>query len=344
MGGAVRALAVRRAEVVRKTFRISLVGLENFFFARPSSSPGPTRPGTRARHRSRAVRRDGDGQRIPGQIRSGFPRISAARLTSWTSASARGQSELSSRFNPLGEIWCDPQPRISQEAAASYTPPMSSRTRPLDAIEVRVLGSLLEKEQTTPEVYPLTMSALLAACNQKTNRYPVTNLTETEVDAAVERLRQEAMVWRSEGARSERWQQNVGRRWGLNPARKALMTLLLLRGPQTVGELHARSDRLHPFASLAEVEETLRAMAAEDEPLVRELPRRPGQKENRWVHMVGEVAEAAPEEAPELAPTSSGAAGHVVDPRPSLAARVEALEAEVVRLAAELAELRKLWS
>ena len=228
-----------------------------------------------------------------------------------------------------------------------YTLGMSSRTRPLDAVEVRVLGALLEKEQTTPEVYPLTMSALLAACNQKTNRNPVTHLTETEVDGALERLRQEAMVWRSEGARSERWQQNVGRRWALDPQRKAVMTLLLLRGPQTAGELHARSDRLHPFASLAELEETLRRMAAEEEPLIRELPRRPGQKENRWVYTVGEVAESGPEEAGEVAwdgaeGAEPGAGGGGA--RPGLAARVEALEAEVARLAAELVELRKLWS
>lgn len=225
---------------------------------------------------------------------------------------------------------------------------MSSRTRPLDTVEVRVLGSLLEKEQTTPEVYPLTMSALLAACNQKTNRNPVTSLTETAVDAALERMRQEAIVWRSEGARVEKWQQNVVRRWGLDPGRKALMTLLLLRGPQTAGELHARSDRLHPFASLAEAEETLRRMAAEDEPLVEELPRRPGQKENRWVHTVGEVAEAILEEptAHAGAPPAGGpgTAGAPAEPRSSLALRVETLEAEVARLAAELAELKRLWS
>lgn len=225
-----------------------------------------------------------------------------------------------------------------------YTLGMSSRTRPLDAVEVRVLGALLEKEQTTPEVYPLTMSALLAACNQKTNRNPVTHLTETEVDGALERLRQEAMVWRSEGARSERWQQNVGRRWALDPQRKAVMTLLLLRGPQTAGELHARSDRLHPFASLAELEETLRRMAAEEEPLIRELPRRPGQKENRWVYTVGEVAESGPEEELEagMEGVELGAGGG--GSRSGLAARVDALEAEVARLAADVAELRKLWS
>ena len=219
---------------------------------------------------------------------------------------------------------------------------MSSRTRQLDPVEIRVLGSLLEKEQTTPEVYPLTVSALLAACNQKTNRDPVTQLTETEVDAALERLRQEVLVWRTEGARSEKWQQSVSRRWGLDTAgKKALLTLLLLRGAQTVGELHSRSERLYAFASLAEVEETLRKMAAIDEPLVAELPRRPGQKENRWIHLVGEIppsssavsAASAAAEPPEP-PAAAG------PPAPSLAARVQKLEETVARLVEELEALR----
>lgn len=212
---------------------------------------------------------------------------------------------------------------------------MSSRSRQLDPVEVRVLGSLLEKEQATPEAYPLTVNALIAACNQKTNRDPVTQLTETQVVEALDRLRQEVLVWRVESARAERWEQRVSRRWGLDPAAKALLTLLLLRGPQTVGELHSRSERFHAFGSLAEVEGALRRLSAEAEPLVREQPRRPGQKENRWSHTVGESfapAEPAPEDA--AAPET---------PRgPSLAARVEQLEQTVARLEAELAELRQL--
>jgi uncharacterized protein YceH (UPF0502 family) len=215
---------------------------------------------------------------------------------------------------------------------------MSSRTRQLDPMEIRVLGSLLEKEQTTPEVYPLTMSALLAACNQKTNREPVMQATETEVDAALDRLRQEVLVWRTEGARSEKWQQSVSRRWGLDTAgKKAILTLLLLRGAQTVGELHSRSERLHPFASVAEVEETLRRMAAIDEPLVAEVPRRPGQKENRWIHLVGEIPPPAEAAEPPEPPPAVVAAGL---PAPSLAARVQKLEETVARLAEELAALK----
>ncbi|HTQ80052.1 MAG TPA: YceH family protein [Thermoanaerobaculia bacterium] len=224
---------------------------------------------------------------------------------------------------------------------------MSSRTRQLTPIEIRIVGSLLEKEQTTPEVYPLTMSALLAACNQKTNRDPVLQLTETEVDAGLETLRQDVLVWRTEGARSERWQQSVSRRWALDSAaKKAVMTLLLLRGPQTVGELHTRSERLHAFASLAEVEDTLRRMAEVEEPLVVELPRRVGQKENRWVHTVGEVAE--PASALDIAPPpeprrtvlpgpATAASADAVD---AMAARIAQLEETVASLAKELAALK----
>jgi uncharacterized protein len=210
-------------------------------------------------------------------------------------------------------------------------PRMSTRIpRQLDAAEIRVLGSLLEKEQANPETVPLTVNALIAACNQKTNREPVMQLSETAVVEALDRLRQEVLVWRTEGARSERWQQSVVRRWGLDRAGKALMTLLLLRGPQTPGELRTRSERLHPFASLEEVEEALRGLAGMDEPLVRELPRRAGQKETRWTHLVGEAPE--PEEAfTEVEPSA----------RPSLASRVERLEEIVARLAEELEGLKQ---
>jgi uncharacterized protein len=209
--------------------------------------------------------------------------------------------------------------------------------RPLDAVEIRVLGVLLEKEQTTPEVCPLTVNAILAGCNQKTNRDPVMELTEGQVIEALERLRQDVLAWRSEGARTEKWQQSVVRRWGLDRAGKALMTLLLLRGPQTPGELRTRSERLHPFPTLSDVEEALRKMATIDEPLVAEQPRRPGQKEIRWIHLVGEILEpeavTAPPEPPQTAGRPSG---------PSLSERVARLEETVQRLEAEMAELREL--
>jgi len=208
--------------------------------------------------------------------------------------------------------------------------------RPLDAVEIRVLGVLLEKEQTTPEICPMTVNAVLAGCNQKTNREPVMELVEGQVVDALERLRQEVLVWRSEGARSEKWQQSVVRRWGLDRAGKALMTLLLLRGAQTPGELRTRSERLHPFTSLQDVEDALQRMATIDEPLVSEQPRRPGQKEIRWIHLVGEILEPAPAAALPEASEPHRAAG------PPLSERVARLEETVARMEAELAELREL--
>jgi uncharacterized protein len=227
-----------------------------------------------------------------------------------------------------------------KEVAVPPSPSSTRIPRKLDPVEIRVLGTLLEKEQTTPEACPLSVNALLAGCNQKTNREPVMDLTESQVVDALDRLRQDVLVWRSEGARTERWQQSVVRRWGLDRGGKALMTLLLLRGPQTAGELRTRSERLHPFTALEEVEEALRQMAAIDEPLVAELPRRPGQKETRWTHLVGDVPEPQPAELAEppaaaLAASRSG---------PSLAQRVEVLEETVRRLSADLEELKSLLS
>lgn len=207
--------------------------------------------------------------------------------------------------------------------------------RMLDAVEIRVLGSLLEKEQTNPETCPLTVNAVLAASNQKTNREPVLELTEDQVVTALDRLRADVLVWRTEGARSERWQQSVSRRWALSPAAKSLLTLLLLRGAQTPGELRTRSGRMHAFASVEETEAALRTLAREEEPLVRELPRRPGQKESRWIHLIGAVEDVERErempEAPVVAAASTGYS--------ALAARVEELEGRVARLANRLSSV-----
>lgn len=218
---------------------------------------------------------------------------------------------------------------------------MSTRTRKLDAAEIRVLGVLLEKEQTTPDAVPMTLNAVLAGCNQKTNRDPVMELSEGEVDAALERLRQEVLVWRSESARSERWQQSVVRRWGLDRAGKALMTLLLLRGPQTPGELRTRTERMHPFGSLEEVEEALRRMAAMDEPLVAEMARRPGQKETRWTHLVGDIPVR---EEPEPESEVVVRAGPSSPTRSEIAERLERLEETVRRMEQELESLKELKS
>jgi uncharacterized protein YceH (UPF0502 family) len=203
--------------------------------------------------------------------------------------------------------------------------------RVLDPVEVRVLGSLMEKQLSTPEYYPLTLNALVAAANQKSNREPVLELSESELQRALERLQDEKLVWRVVGGRAVRFDHNLDTVWHLNRREKALLTLLFLRGPQTAGELRGRSDRLHSFETVAEAEETLRDMAAHSEPLVRQLPRRPGQKEERWAHTVGGavVDDAAPAAEPERAPSEP------------LSARVQRLEEQVSSLMAELRALKE---
>lgn len=207
-----------------------------------------------------------------------------------------------------------------------------ARTRKMDDVEVRVIGALLEKEQTTPDQYPLSLNAVLAACNQATNREPVMKLSEEDVSAALDRLRRDVLVWRTDGARVERWKQSVGSRWGLDPAAKAVMTLLLLRGPQTPGELRTRSDRLHTFGTVEEVERTLARLSEGLDALVAELPRRPGQRETRWRHLVGtSEVEAAPTSPTRALSAEKLEARAERDPD-DLFARVEALEREVARL------------
>ena len=201
--------------------------------------------------------------------------------------------------------------------------------RTLDAVEIRVLGSLAEKQLTTPEYYPLTLNALLAACNQKSNREPVMELSENDVQRALDRLQDEKLVWKVMGGRALRFDHNMDTVWHLKRPEKALITLLFLRGAQTAGELRGRSDRLQQFDSVSQVEETLRDMAAHSEPLVRELPRRPGQKEQRWGTTVGgEVVEAPVVDAPVAAGGEP------------LSVRVSRLEERISELERALSELR----
>ena len=145
----------------------------------------------------------------------------------------------------------------------------------------------MEKEQTTPELYPLTVNSLIQACNQKTAREPAMDLSEGAVHGTLRQLFLDTCVLRTEGARVTRWRHSLDLRWDLNPARKAVMTLLLLRGPQTPGELRSRSERLHAFSTIGELEDALLSLAASPEPLIRELPKGPGQKEARWIHLLG---------------------------------------------------------
>jgi uncharacterized protein YceH (UPF0502 family) len=203
--------------------------------------------------------------------------------------------------------------------------------RQLDPIEVRVLGSLLEKQMSTPEAYPLTVNALVLACNQKSNREPVLELSEGDVRGALDRLLELVLVWHVEGVRTERWEHNLDARWELDRPGKALLALLFLRGSQTPGELRGRSDRLHAFATVGEVEAVLERMARESEPLVFEIARRPGEREARWSHLAG----SAPPGTEKTPPPRAADAGA------TLAERVHRLETAVSELSSQLAALKQ---
>jgi uncharacterized protein len=192
--------------------------------------------------------------------------------------------------------------------------------RELDATEVRILGSLAEKQLATPEYYPLTLNALVAACNQKSNREPVMELTESEVQRALDRLQSEKLVWKVMGGRAVRWEHNLDATLQVDRPSKAILTLLFLRGAQTPGELRGRSDRLYSFESIAEVEETLQRL----DPMVREIERRPGQKESRWVQVLSV--------APAILPAT--AEGGVATE--SVSSRLQRLEEQVAVLTEEL--------
>ncbi len=171
----------------------------------------------------------------------------------------------------------------------------------LDATEQRILGSLLEKQRTVPASYPLSLNALRVACNQTSSRDPVTDLTDAEIESAARELKGRGLlriVWAGKGSRTLKYHQLLDEALSLQPDERALVTVLLLRGAQAPGELKTRTERLHPFADRDAVEQVLRRMAALPEPLVRELERRPGQQDRRWVHLLGPVAEPAGAAAP----------------------------------------------
>ncbi len=207
----------------------------------------------------------------------------------------------------------------------------------LDAIEVRVLGCLIEKEATTPDAYPLSLNALRVACNQKTSREPVMDLAEGTVQDAIDSLIRKTLVASrsSAGSRVPKYAHRVRDRlndeFSFAPDELAVMGLLFLRGPQTRGELRTRSARMHEFADTGAVGETLTRLGTrEDGPYVTQLPVAPGHKEARFAHLVsGDVAEVAP-----VAATSPS------EPVSDEAARLAALELEVSRLRRELNEAR----
>src|ERR1700683_4813960 len=197
---------------------------------------------------------------------------------------------------------------------------MKSMELRLTENEVRVLGSLIEKDITTPEYYPLSLNALMNACNQKSNRHPVMQLDEDAVRDALGGLQQQRMAGPARGADSRvtKYEQRLQEVFNFTRGEIAVLCVLLLRGPQTPGELRGRTERMHRFEELSDVQSTLQRLMQRESPLVMILPRQPGTKEARYAHLLsGEVTEAV------SSPVESGG-----------------LEAEVAALRQEVAELK----
>jgi hypothetical protein len=203
----------------------------------------------------------------------------------------------------------------------------------LDPVETRILGCLLEKERLTPEHYPLSLNALTNACNQSTNREPVVAWDEAVVEKGLDRLRVKklAAMLHAAGSRVPKYRHALPDQFTLDRGETALLCVLLLRGPQTVGELRQRTERMSPFDTLEEVERCLGGLAQGDAPLVELLPARPGQKERRYVQLLSMRTEETP-----------GTPAETIVPPPDAAepARIEALEREIQSLRAELQSLR----
>lgn len=197
----------------------------------------------------------------------------------------------------------------------------------LSSVAARVLGSLVEKEITTPEYYPLSLNALTNACNQKNNREPVTNLDEDEIRQALHRLEDDGLAGAARGTESRvtKYEHRVQEVFNFTRAETAVMCVLLLRGPQTPGELRGRTERMHRFEELSDVQSTLQRLMQREPPLVKVMARQPGTKEARYAHLLsGEPVEIVSESL-EAAPEGRGMAR---------------LEAEVATLREEMAELR----
>ncbi len=195
-------------------------------------------------------------------------------------------------------------------------------------MDQRVLGSLLEKQTTVPASYPLTANALRAACNQTSNRDPVVELDQETVERTARALKERGLlriVWSDTGRRTRKYHQILDELLGLEADERAVLTVLLLRGAQTPGELRARTERLYPFGHRGEVEACLRRMAARPQPLVLELERRPGQQDRRWKHLLG----PAPQQPTTTSSAPSSAASSAVDRDAVIADGADARDAKV---------------
>jgi uncharacterized protein len=203
--------------------------------------------------------------------------------------------------------------------------------RELSLLEARVVGVLIEKEHTVPDSYPLTLNALVAGCNQKTSRDPVLNASDKDVQAALAGLKGMLLVVERSGERVARYMHNAERMLNVSQQAVALLAVLMLRGPQTAGELRLNCERLHRFADIPAVENLLKELAERpDGELVAELPRQPGSRENRWMHLLSGAPAAQPSAAADL----------VIESPSSGISELASVKASVARLEAEVRELR----
>lgn len=210
-------------------------------------------------------------------------------------------------------------------------------SRNLSPVEIRVLGALVEKDKTTPDYYPLTLNALISACNQKSSRDPVMVLDNEAVLEAIDSLREERLAWMVQAvdARVPKYEHNLDKELGLTLQEVAIMCLLMLRGPQTLGEIRSRSSRIYPFEAMEEVSFAMDSLLSREDPLVMKLPLQPGRKEARYCHLLsGEPdLESLSQAAPAAAIAVSGSS--------KLAEEVETLRAELSEVRQALAELQR---
>jgi uncharacterized protein YceH (UPF0502 family) len=207
--------------------------------------------------------------------------------------------------------------------------------------ESRVLGVLVEKATTTPEQYPLSLNAVVNGANQKNNRDPVMNMDDGQAFEALEGLRAKGLVVRVDmaGSRVNKYRHQAGEALRVRPAELAILAELLLRGPQTLGELRGRASRMHPLESLDVVKNMLRALGEREEPLVRELPPSPGSRAERYAQLL--CPDLHPIDGPATAEAAAPGRGVRMPPPPALAVRVEALEGEVATLREALRRLAR---
>jgi uncharacterized protein YceH (UPF0502 family) len=207
----------------------------------------------------------------------------------------------------------------------------------LSSEEIRVLGSLMEKSRTTPDYYPMTINSLTAACNQKSARKPVVQYDEDTVVRTLDTLKKKGLISTATGgsSRAIKYKHNFAIVFPVVPAEVALICLLFLRGPQTPGELNTNSGRLYEFESLDDLQETLEKLSTGDVPYLTQLPRRAGQKETRYMHLLGESLDIPEDDEPE---TNIGGSGSAVT---ALEARVTKLEEELAAMRTEFDKLMK---